>query len=311
MPQIILPVPATVTTHYVIATSRPPEDPYTVVPWRVPEPFRRAAIEALKTPRLSAYTLTAEETRWRFDRFLAGENDRLHIEEATHHLVLIHQAGTTEQPFREQTARAVARALADASDGILIDPQARQVVLRDGLAANERERFRMGDQWFGADYDVDATSQGLDPTECGCLRMTLLGLRRFGLPNLRIDGVPCAHDLAALNLLRSLASKLLVKQWDSAVPVRLVDDQLEVEPEDFWRYWAATPFADSPSVTVGLRLSDQELLEVSPPADFEGTMADWVGQEVRAAMPPLIGCPADEDTALRQVAEQQIIEEGA
>ena len=144
MPQIILPVPATVTTHYVIATSRPPEDLYTVVPWRVPEPFRKAAIEALKTPRLSAYTLTAEETQWRFDRFLAGESDRLRIEEATHYLVLIHQAGTTEQPFREQTARAVARALADASDGILIDPQARQVVLRDGLAANERERFRHG-----------------------------------------------------------------------------------------------------------------------------------------------------------------------
>ena len=41
-------------------------------------------------------------------------------------------------------------------------------------------------------------------------------------------------------------------------------------------------------------------------------MADWVGRVVKPAMPPLIGCPADEDTALRQVVEQhQILEEGA
>jgi hypothetical protein len=304
MPQIILPVPATVTSHYVIATSKPPEDPYTVVPWRVPEPFRKAAIEALKTPRLSAYTLTAEETRWRFDRFLAGESDRRRIENATHYLILIHEAGTNEQPFRDQTARAAARALAEASDGVLIDPQARQIVLRDGLAATERERFRMGDQWFGADYDVDGSGGRLDPSECGCLRITLLGLRRFGLPNLVIGGVPCAHDLPALNLLRSLASKLLAAQWNADVPVRLVDDRLQVDPEDFWRYWAASPLAGSESVTVRLRLDHEELLEVSPPEDFDGSTAEWVGRVLRYAMPPLIGCPADEDAGLRQVIEE-------
>jgi hypothetical protein len=309
MPQIILPVPAMVTSHYVIATNRPPEDLYTVVPWRVAEPFRRAAIEALKTPRLSAYTLTADETRWRFDKFLAGENDRRRIEEATHHLILIHQAGIGEQPFRDQAARAVARALADASHGVLIDPQARQIVLRDGLAANERERFRMGDQWFGADYEVDGTGERLDPKECGCLRITLLGLRRFGLPNLMIDKISCAYDLAALNLLRSLASKLLASQWNSDVPVRVLDDRLRVDPMDFWRFWAATPLADSEPVEVRLRLQHEELLEVSPPEDFDGTVAEWVSRVLQPAMPPLIGCPADEDATLRQADE--IVEEGA
>ncbi|GAB3986320.1 hypothetical protein GCM10029978_101530 [Actinoallomurus acanthiterrae] len=307
MSPFVLSVPEVVTSHYVIATSEPPADPYAVVPWRVPEPFRKPAIEALKSPRLGIFTIDAGEATWRLDDVLACEEDRRRIRESSHQMLLVHQALTVEQPHREQVARAVARALADATGGVLIDPQARQVLLRDGLARAERGWFRMGDQWFGTRYDVDEAarrlhSPGGDPTACGCLRITLLGLRRFGLPDLAIDKVACAQDLPALNLLRAVASRLLTDQWRwcrerPARPTRRLDDHPKIEPDDFWAFWGATPYLDGRPVVTRLVTSSATTLEVAPPDGYAGTVADWSREVLAPAMPPLVGCPADEDSA--------------
>ena len=369
MSAVVLSVPQVVTSHYVIATSEPPADPYAAVPWRVPPPFRRSAIEALKTPRLGIFTIDAREAPWRLDDVLACDDDRRRIQQASHHIVVAHAAAAGEQPHREQTARAVARALADASGGVLVDPQARQVLLRDGLARDERVRFRMGDQWFGVRYadggaahgDPGAASRccpaitaspaaafavtgvagacGVGgttgttgvvadaagtagtagargvaggggrcgcagdhaPAGCTCLRITLLGLRRFGLPDLVIDGVPRGHDLPALNLLRAVARRLLTDQWRwsrerPGRPTRLLDDHPTIEPDDFWAFWAATPCADGRPVTVRLVAASAGVLEVRPPDGHRGTRAEWCRRVLARAMPPLVGCPADEDT---------------
>ncbi|MFL6055780.1 MAG: hypothetical protein ACJ72W_23195 [Actinoallomurus sp.] len=306
MSPFVLSVPEVVTSHYVIATSEPPVDPYAVVPWRVSEPFRKPAIEALKTPRLGIFTVEAGEATWRLDDVLASEEDRRRIHESSHQIVLVHQALTVEQPHREQVARAVARALADASGGVLIDPQARQVLLRDGLARAERGWFRMGDQWFGTRYQVDEAARRLGPAGdadaavCACLRITLLGLRRFGLPDLVIDKVACTQDLPALNLLRAVASRLLTDQWRwcrerPARPTRRLDDHPKIEPDDFWNFWGATPFVDGSPVVTRLTATSAATLEVAPPADYTGTVADWSREVLAPAMPPLVGCPADED----------------
>lgn len=302
MSHLLLSVPETVTSHYVIATNDPPPDPYAVVPWRVPEPFRRPAIEALRTPRLGIVVIDARAATWRFDDVLASEEDHRRIRGSSHHIVVAHEAATAEQPRREQTARAVARALADATGGVLIDPQARQVVLRDGLARVERDRFRMADQWLGTRYDVGAAgaTAGVPATDCSCLRITLVGLRRFGLPDLVIDKVACAHDVAALNLLRALACRLLGDQWRWAASrpdqrVRSLADHPKVEPDDFWAFWSATPFTDGRPLVVRLAAPSPAIIEVGPPAGYDGTRAQW-GREVLArAMPPLVGCPADDD----------------
>jgi hypothetical protein len=301
MPHLLLSVPETVTSHYVVATSDPPGDPHAAVPWRVPEPFRRSAIDALKSPRLGIFTLDAAGCLWRLDDVLACDEDRRRIAESSHQLVVSHQAATVDQPRPEQTARAVARALADATGGVLIDPQARQVVLRDGLAGAERGWFRMGDQWFGTRYvTVGDAARDHDPAGCRCLRITLLGLRRFGLPDLVIDKVACAHDLAALNLLRALACRLLSDQWRwarrrPAQPTRPVDDHLTVDPADFWAFWGATPFAPGRPVTVRLSATSRTLLRVAPPADHGGDHGSWLREVLVPAMPLVVGCPADED----------------
>lgn len=354
MSAVVLSVPQMVTSHYVIATSEPPADPYAAVPWRVPAPFRRPAIEALKTPRLGIFTLDAREVPWRLDDVLAGDDDRRRIQESSHHIVVAHAAAAAEQPHREQIARAVARALADVSGGVLVDPQARQVLLRDGLARDERVRFRMADQWFGVRYAAGAAAHGGPsaacrcgaataapmtaaavngisgagvtaaavagardvagtgarcgcagdgaPAGCACLRITLLGLRRFGLPDLVIDGVPRVHDLPALNLLRAVAHRLLTDQWRwsrerPGRPTRLLDDHPTIEPDDFWAFWAATPCADGRPVTVRLVAASAATLEVRPPGGYRGTRAEWNRRVLARAMPPLVGCPADEDTA--------------
>jgi hypothetical protein len=309
MSHLVLSVPETVTSHYVIATSEPPDDPRAVVPWRVPEPFRAAAVEALKTPRLGIFTIGAGEAMWRLDGVLASDDDQRRVRESSHQIVVVHRAATVEQPHAEQTARAVARAVADAAGGVLIDPQARHVVLRDGLARAERGWFRMGDQWFGTRYEVDEAAcrpdqAGAAPaaTNCSCLRITLLGMRRFGLPDLVIDRVACAHDLAALNLLRALACRLLSDQWrwarlHPAQPTRPLDDHPKVDPDDFWTFWGATPFVDGRPMTARLVPTSRTTLEVTPPADFGGTRPEWGREVLVPAMPPIVGCPADEDSA--------------
>jgi hypothetical protein len=317
MSRLVLSVPETVTSHYVIATSEPPDDPRTAVPWRVSEPFRAAAVEALKTPRLGIFTITADEATWRVDDLLASEEDRRRVRESSHQILVVHRTATVDQPHGEQTARAVARAIADATGGVLIDPQARQVVLRDGLARVERGWFRMGDQWFGTRYDLDEAAgrpphQGeLGGTEsCSCLRITLLGLRRFGLPDLVIDNVACAHDLAALSLLRSLVCRLLTDQWRWArlhpsQPTRPLDDHPKIDPEDFWTFWGATPFVDGRPVTARLVPISRTTLKVMPPEDYPGTRTAWGRDVLVPSMPPLVGCPADEDSPWPRPAESE------
>jgi hypothetical protein len=314
--QLVLSVPETVTSHYVIATSRPLDDPSSVVPWRVPEPFRATAAEALTSPRLGLFTIGTDEATWRLDDLLASDDDRRRVRESTHQVLVVHRAATADQPRGEQVARAVARAIADASDGVLVDPQARQVVLRDGLARAERGWFRMGDQWFGTRYDADPAARS-SPREhhrgtdsCSCLRITLLGLRRFGLPDLVIDDVACAHDLPALSLLRSLACRLLTDQWRWArlhprQPTRPLDDHPKIVPEDFWTFWGATPFVDGHPITARLVPVSRTTLKVMPPEDYPGTRASWDREVLVPAMPPLIGCPADEDTPWPRPAESE------
>lgn len=309
MTHLLLSVPETVASHYVIATSEPPDDPHAAVPWRVPKAFRRSAIDALKSPRMGIFTIAAGEHVWRLDDLLACEEDRRRIAESSHQLVVSHHAATVDQPRQEQTARAVARALADATDGVLIDPQARQVVLRDGLAGAERDWFRMGDQWFGTRYStVGGAACEHDSDGCRCLRITLLGLRRFGLPDLVIDRVARAHDLAALNLLRALACRLLADQWRwlrnrPARPARPVDDHLTIDPADFWAFWAATPSAPGRPVTVRLIAASRAMLRIAPPADYGGAYGAWLNEVLVPSMPPIVGCQADEDSPEAQPAE--------
>ncbi|HEY0540697.1 MAG TPA: hypothetical protein VGD53_20170 [Actinoallomurus sp.] len=317
MSHLVLSVPETVTSHYVIATSDPLDDPRAVVPWRVPEPFRAAAVEALATPRLGIFTIAADEATWRLDDLLASEDDRRRVRESSHQVLVVHRAPTVDQPRGEQMARAVARAIADASDGVLIDPQARQVVLRDGLARVERGWFRMGDQWFGTRYDVnDAAGRPAHDVDfrgtesCSCLRITLLGLRRFGLPDLMIENIACAHELPALSLLRSLACRLLTDQWQWArlhprQPTRPLDDHPKIDPDDFWTFWGATPFVDGRPITLRLVPISRTTLKVMPPEGYPGTQAVWGREVLVPAMPPLVGCPADEDSPWPRPAENE------
>lgn len=317
MSHLVLSVPETVTSHYVIATDDPLDDPAAAVPWRVAEAFRPAAAEALKTPRLGVFTIAADEATWRLDDLLASDEDRRRVRRASHQVLVVHRAATAEQPRGEQIARAVARAIADASGGVLVDPQARQVVLRDGLARLERGWFRMGDQWFGTRYELDRPSgrAAHDEAACGletcaCLRLTLLGLRRFGLPDLMIDEVACAHDLAALNLLRSLACRLLNDQWQWARrhpdrPTRPLNDHPKIDPDDFWNFWGATPFVDGHPITARLIPVSRTTLRVAPPEDYPGTRQTWAREVLVPAMPPLVGCPADEDSPWPRPVESE------
>jgi hypothetical protein len=139
---------------------------------------------------------------------------------SVHHVVVSTTAGITELPLAAQRARAHARRLAVASDGVLIDWLTGDMVHRANRP--ERQRFLLADRWLGVDDHVyEERHQGIPEREpfaddwpdpwaaCGAIRIGTLGLIRFGVPDLLIDHVDCMNRLVALNVLRALAQHLL------------------------------------------------------------------------------------------------------
>lgn len=136
---------------------------------------------------------------------------------------------------------------------------------------------------------------------CSCVRLRTRGLRRFGLPEFQISDVACPHDLAALNVLRTTARRLLTDHWawlatGPAAQERTIPGALRLTAGDFGDFWGsarrehptpATPFE------AGLTRVTPRLLTVSPPEDFDGTINDWLwGEALPLGMYDLVSSPA-------------------
>ncbi|MFC6937539.1 hypothetical protein ACFQHO_49580 [Actinomadura yumaensis] len=163
----------------------------------------------------------------------------------------------------------------------------------EGLST-ERARFVLADQWL-ADALPPVRSNGrctaADPDQdpegvngCSCVRLLTSGLRRFGLPELAISDVACPHDVAALNVLRTTARRLLSDHWSwlatgPATRTRAMDANLTLSATDFDGFWGSTRRDHSPapsSFQVRLTSITPRLLAITPPNDFHGTVNDWL-----------------------------------
>jgi hypothetical protein len=195
----------------------------------------------------------------------------------------------------------VARALAEATGGLLADLCAAQLVLPDHRVDGERDWFCLADQWLGSDclVDPDATLE-VAPTDCSCLCLFTRGLSRFGLPELVIDQVACSYDLAATNLMRGLAVRLLGQLWADAKTEQLhIEESIVVKPEHMWGYWGARPLFGR-SVPVRLAeicrpgLPAGRYLEILPHSDFPGTRREWGKQVVCDGLSMVAGWQPDD-----------------
>lgn len=194
--------------------------------------------------------------------------------------------------------RAVARAVAEECGGLLADLCTAQLIATDGGAKAERDWFCLADRWLGIDCLVDDDA-GVDgpATQCSCLCLFTRGMIRFGLPELVIDQAACSYDLAATNLLRGLAVRLLTQLWRTPTRELRIDDLTVIEPADMWGYWGAEPvFGQS----IPIKLADfsklglpggRGYLEIQPPPDFGGTRVQWCRRLHDHGLGEVAGCP--------------------
>ncbi|MFI6811080.1 hypothetical protein ACIBG7_01655 [Nonomuraea sp. NPDC050328] len=229
-------LPTLLTTLFVVALDRLPVAADTLLPWRIGRPYRRAARDALGTPAL---TLTHRRSTWRPAGLDLPPDDRRLLRRSRHHILVSTTAPPYEQPFRTQVARATARAIAEESGGLVIDPLAARGVFTCDGCPGERAEFRLDDDWLGWDITVQdhATCPPWNPADnraCACLRVTSRGLRRFALPEITLDGAACAHTLCAVTLLRAVAARLAADHFaylatHPTARSRTIDDHLLVD----------------------------------------------------------------------------------
>ncbi|MGW2152688.1 hypothetical protein [Nonomuraea sp. NPDC001699] len=299
--KIVLPLPATLTSLFVVAVEHLPFDVGTFVPWRVPGPYRKAARDALDTP--PGLTVSLEPAPWRPAGLALAGDERRRLRRAGQHVLVSTAAPPHRLPGNVQTARAVARALALQGGGLLIDPLTASAVPACPRCPGEPRDFRLGDDWLTWDVRIhdDATCPPWDPSEtaaCDCLRVTSRGLSRFALPEITLDGAACAHSLCATGLLRSVAHRLVTDQLAhlKAHPLATcheIDDLLRIQPSGAFR--GGPPFgvrltpceADlgEPGRAGGVRhlkvgpdpgSGRLTCLKVGPPSGFTGSLNDWL-----------------------------------
>ncbi len=152
----------------------------------------------------------------------------------------------------------------------------------------------LADRWLGdvlPPFRANGRCTAADPERdpegingCACVRLRTRGLRRFGLPELQITDVACPHDLAALNVLRTAARRLLTDHWSwlatgPTARTRTVSAALDLTHRDFNDFWGTTRRVHlTPPNPFQVTLSPltSRLFTISPPADFDGTVNDWL-----------------------------------
>ncbi|MFI0483625.1 hypothetical protein [Actinomadura sp. 9N215] len=313
MATITFPVPSTTTSRFAVAADSVPQDLADLLHRTKPAPFHAHIAGRIGSPQLQVTREDLRCLRWDPGQIKAAQpEDRQAaraFNDAAEFAVVTAFAPITDQPRGVQVARSAACAIAEAVGGVTADLVTGRIL---SPSTTERTRFVLADHWrgdvlppFRSNGHCTAAEPELDPegvNGCACVRLRTRGLRRFGLPELQIRDVACPHDLAALNVLRTTARRLLTEHWSwlatgPAARTRTIPDNLYLAHSDFDDFWGSRRRAHlrSPSpFQVRLSLLAPRLLTVDPPADFEGTINDWLwGDTLPLGMYDVLESPAD------------------
>ncbi|MEU5882561.1 hypothetical protein [Spirillospora sp. NPDC047279] len=229
-----LTTPASVTTRFLVATGESLTPPLGYLRDALPgtplgrTSLGRTARDLLGSPLLEVAAGRPVPTPWT-PRLpgLGGAPERLRqVIEASHHIVLTAVAAPSAQPRQARAARLVARTLAAAVGGVLVDLDSNQVV----SDRPEPARFHLGDEWIGVFVAIDGARDAER-----CVRVSTSGMHRFGLPELVAREVAYGHMLTAANVLRALAHRVFADR-----PGSLPADET-VDTGDLYRFWGARP----------------------------------------------------------------------
>ena len=272
---IVLPVPERLLAVYAVVTPDPPAETalysgeglaIDVVPVDdaplPPSPLLRAM--GADAPALAAY-------------------------DSATHAVLVRAVGSAQfPPQHEFAAYASARAIAEMSEGVVVDTVIPRIVTR---ARAVDESFRLAD-WMVLPHSLEPPEQG------GLLWFTSKGMSRFGLPELQSHGIPepLANAWGAvltgigLVLLRDHEQALAA---DPTTALREVPAQHSVSLRDIAaaysdeaRFGADSDLDTAREFRVELDPSTSEaadsFLTVQAPDHFGGTTDQWAAEVVKA-----------------------------
>ncbi|MEH1011640.1 DUF2314 domain-containing protein [Micromonospora sp. CPCC 206060] len=211
-----VPVPESLTATYLVPlTGLPPTSPRRAVEalaGRIAEPVHGLARQMLDSPLMSVDTRSMSE----FPRlppdlltaFGASPEQLARLGEATHLVVVQAEYRPGWPPAHEWAARAVAAAMAEQVGGNVVDVFGLQFLTPDAALRSlpdERGRVRLVD-WVLVPYSSDADG----------LWFTTKGLRRFGLMELQVQGVP-DHLTRAWGAVMTGAARRLLRTFTDGI----------------------------------------------------------------------------------------------
>ncbi|GAA4237712.1 hypothetical protein GCM10022254_50650 [Actinomadura meridiana] len=290
---VTITVPEEATAGFVIAADTVPADVSTTIQQRLPTALAVAVTERLGGPGLTITRHRATSTPW--DLSGVTDLDDEHAQNATHHIGVTSTLPVGDLPSGPHLARAAAMVIAESLHGVPVDLTSNEVlpVAPFGRIAE----FTLADGWLGTslppfrDSGACTTEDG-DINGCTCVDLTTRGLHRFGLPELEITGVACPHDLAALNVLRTTAQRLLPlgrHPGEHTLPNELMLTSL-----DFAMFWGLSDSMwEGGPITIRITEVSPNRLSIRPPADFPGTLNEWLWDELPPDLHELLSCDPD------------------
>ncbi|MEU8803981.1 hypothetical protein [Spirillospora sp. NPDC048819] len=296
---VTITVPGETTAGFVVAADRDPGDLTKAILQRLPGPFAAAVTLRIGTPGLVTACHRAADSPWDLSEVTGADHeDAERARQATRHIGVTSVLPVGELPSGPHLARATAKAIAEALCGVPVDLASNQAL--PVVPFGRFDEFVLADHWIGAALPSSPDSGRCPADEdaidgCACVHLTTRGLRRFGLPELEITDVACPHDLAALNVLRTTAQRLLPlgrHPGEHTLPT-----ELTLTSPDFSAFWGhSDPMWDDGPIPVRLTEVAHDRLGIRPPADFPGTLNEWLWDELPPILHELLSCDPDHTT---------------
>ncbi|WP_233526436.1 hypothetical protein [Actinomadura spongiicola] len=262
----------------------------------LPDPLAAAVSQRLGSPRLTITSYPATDSPWDLSD-VAGvdEDDAERAAKATCHIDVTSVLPVGDLPCGPHTARAIAMAIAESVCGVPVDLASNEPL--PVIPLERLDEFVLADNWLGVALPPyrnsgNCTAEEEDIDGCACVDLTTRGLHRFGLPELEITDVACPHSLAALNVLRTTAQRLLPLGRHPGT--HTVPNELMLTGTDFATYWGyGDPMWDDGPLPIDLMEANPARLAIRPPIDFPGTLNEWLWDELPPILHELLSCEPD------------------
>lgn len=241
----------------------------------------------------------------------AGPEEMKRFEGASHVILVQASYLPAPPPFHHWSTLAAAGALAERMDGTVLDPLFPRLLPLDERTCVIPEN---GLVTVVRDILAPMSTQG-----DGTVLITTKGMTRFGIPELRLAGIPPGVGGDALPLVNAVAQRLLHELYRRASQGRLsvlvLEDELSINGHDMAAAWGRRLEEDGPGGTAMVRLSYAEaknglepFVDIEPPRAFRGQRGEWVYAALEALTrqesPSQIVHRKTGDAALREATER-------